>query len=103
MAKLLMMAGATAPEGVEGATTGWVSAYVVLSAGAGSRVFKVLGKMDAPQVDELPAATTLDMKRFQDDLKKDLFGMGVTRAADKDWVCGVVRAHLKQREGIDVA
>lgn len=100
MAKLLMMAGGTAPG--DAGSAGWVSAYVVLSAGAQSRVFKVSGKMDAPQVDELAAATTLDLKRFQDDLKKDLFGMGVVRAADKDWVCGVVRAHLKARDGIDV-
>jgi hypothetical protein len=95
-----MMAGGTAPG--EAGSAGWVSAYVVLSAGAQSRVFKVLGKMDAPQIDELPAATTLDLKRFQEELKKDLYGMGVVRTADKDWVCGVVRAHLKTSEGIDV-
>jgi len=100
MAKLLMMAGGTAPG--EAGSAGWVSAYVVLSAGAQSRVFKVVGKIDAPQIDELPAATTLDMKRFQDELKKDLYGMGVVRNADKDWVCDVVRKHLKASEGIDV-
>jgi hypothetical protein len=99
MSKLLMMAGSTATG--DAGSPGWVSAYVVLSAGAQSRVFKVLGTADAPQVDEMDAATTLDLKRFQDEVKKDLSGMGVSRAADKDWVCGVVRAHLKSKEGID--
>lgn len=94
MSKLFVMAGATAGD--------WVSAYVVLSAGTQSRVFKVTGKTDSPQVDELPAATTLDIKRFQDDLQSDLFGMGPARAMnqrDKDWVSGVVRAHLDAIEG----
>ena len=100
MAKLLMMAGGTA-DGDAG-SAGWVSAYVVLSAGAQSRVFKVLGTKEAPGVDELPAATTLDLKRFQDEMKEDLSGMGVVRTADKDWACGVVRAHLKAKDGIDV-
>jgi hypothetical protein len=94
------MAGAAAPG--DAGSAGWVSAYVVLSAGAQSRVFKVQGKMDAPHVDELPAETTIDLKRFQNELKNDLYGMGVVRAADKDWVCGVVRAHLKETEGIDI-
>ncbi len=100
MAKLFMMAGGSA-DGDAG-TAGWVSAYVVLSAGAQSRVFKVLGKMDAPAIDELPAATTLDLKRFQDEMKEDLSGMGVVRAADKEWVCGIVRAHLRAKDGVDV-
>jgi hypothetical protein len=94
MAKLLVMAGATA--------SGWVSAYVVLSAGTQSRVFKVSGKIDAPNVDELPAATTLDVQRFQRELQDDLFGMGATRAMnaiEKERTCGVVRAHLEQTGG----
>lgn len=95
-----MLAGATAP-GAEGGE-GWISAYVVLSAGAKSRVFKVLGRRKAPQIDELAPATTLDMRRFQDELKRDLFGMGPVGIADKVWVCNVVRDHLKRTEGIDV-
>jgi hypothetical protein len=91
MSKLFVMAGATAGS--------WVSAYVVLSAGTQSRVFKVTGKTEAPQVDELPAATTLDVKRFQADLQSDLFGMGPARGIDKEWVCGVVRAHIEASEG----
>ena len=89
-----------------------VSAYVVLSAGAQSRVFRVRGLADAPKVEELPAATTLDMKRFQVELGEDLQPQldelraeghpAHIEAPQADWVTGFVRTHLKKAEGVDV-
>ncbi len=38
-----------------------LSAYLVLSAGPSSRVFRVRGPGDAPSIEELPSATTLDV------------------------------------------
>jgi hypothetical protein len=96
MSKLHMMAGAVASTPEPGSD--WISAYVVLSAGAKSRVFKLSGKTSAPEIDELPAATTLDLKRFQDEMKNDLFGMGPAKVADAVWVCEVVRAHIAKSE-----
>ena len=99
----MMLAGATA-QAMTGSEAGeaWVSAFVVLSAGPKSRVFKVTGRKRAPQIDELAAATTLDMKRFQDELKQDLFGMGPPGAPDKEWVLNVVRDHIKRTENVEV-
>ena len=99
MAKLLMMAGGQ----VGGADLGTISAFVVLSAGTQSRVFKVKGIASAPQVTELAAATTLDVQRFKRELVDDLprGGMGMI-TPDATWICGVVRAYLKKTEGVDV-
>lgn len=96
MSKLHMMAGAVASTPEPGSD--WISAYVVLSAGAKSRVFKLSGKTSAPEIDELPAATTLDLKRFQDEMNNDLFGMGPAKVADAVWVCEIVRAHIAKSE-----
>jgi hypothetical protein len=97
--KLLMMAGGQ----VGAAPSRLLSAYVVLSAGAKSRVFKVHGKEAALSIDELPAQTTFDIRRFQREIVDDLpeAGKGMTKP-DADWVCGVVSAHLKKTEGVDV-
>jgi hypothetical protein len=99
MSKLLMMAGGQS--GAEGARL--LSAYVVLSAGTKSRVFKVHGREGALAVDELPAQTTLDIRRFQREIVDDLpeAGKGMIKP-DPEWVCEAVRAHLKKAEGIDV-
>ena len=88
-----------------------VSAYVVLSAGAASRVFRVRGEASAPTVEELPSATTLDIKRFQTELDADLQpALRAARATDTkahvelsrpEWVSAFVRKHLKATEGID--
>jgi hypothetical protein len=110
MSKLLMLAGGVV-EPADG-RAGVVSAYVVVSAGHASRLFKVQGTAGAPTVAELGAATTIDLKRFQSDLAKDLAptlaearasrpGTSITTPSS-DWVCGLVRAHLKAVEGIDV-
>jgi hypothetical protein len=99
MNKLLMMAGGEV--GKAGARL--LSAYVVLSAGTKSRVFKVHGKEGSLAVDELPAATTLDVRRFQREIVDDLpdAGKGMTKP-DAAWVCEAVRVHLKQADGIEV-
>jgi hypothetical protein len=89
-----------------------VSAYVVLSAGAQSRVFRVRGSAQGPTVDELPAATTLDIKRFQLELQEDLQPTLDRLRAEghaahielsrPELVTGFVRKHLKETEGLDV-
>jgi hypothetical protein len=89
-----------------------VSAYVVLSAGSASRIFRVRGPGRAPKVEELPAATTIDIRRFQNELQSDLQGdLDTVRAkghpahvepSSPEWVCAFVRAHLKSTEAIEV-
>jgi hypothetical protein len=110
VSKLLVLAsGIVKASGGGGAHV--LSAYVVLSAGAKSRVFRVRGAPDSPTITELPAATTLDIKRFQTDLQDDLQPtLDALRAQGKaphvelsrqDWVATLVRNHLKATEGID--
>lgn len=111
MSKLLVLAGGVV-KAPRGAGIKAVSAYVVLSAGAKSRVFKVKGTPDAPSVEEMPAATTLDIKRFQTELQNDLQPaldelrmQGHTAHVElsrADWVCSFVKRHLKTTENIDV-
>ena len=89
-----------------------LSAYLVLSAGAASRVFRVRGTGDSPAIEEMPAATTLDVKRFQTDLQEDLQPVldelrmhghpAHVELSRHEWVAAVVRKHLKATEGIDV-
>jgi hypothetical protein len=89
-----------------------LSAYVVLSAGPSSRVFRVRGPGDAPSIEELPSATTLDVKRFQSDLQHDLQPVldelraqghpAHVELSRAEWVAAVVRKHLKATEGIEV-
>ena len=105
----MMLAGGIV-EGGGGA--GVVSAYVVLSAGRASRLIRVQGPASAARVTELPAATTVDLGRFQADLRDDLQpallelrGQGALAAITDprpEWVCGLVRAHLLSDEGIEV-
>jgi hypothetical protein len=103
MGKLFMVAGGVVEPSA--GKPGAVSAYVVLSAGRMSRIFKVEGPRDAAVVKELAAATTVDMKRFQTELAQDLAaaapGAAVQRPDDK-WVTGLVAAYLKKSEGLDV-
>jgi hypothetical protein len=98
MSRLYMMAGAVAT-GTDSATE-HVSAYVVLADGPKSRLFKIGGTTSAPQVEELDGATTLDLRRFNDQLKSDLAGMGPPRRADASWACDVVRVHLRADLGV---
>jgi hypothetical protein len=110
MGKLLMLAGGTVDPGKGRPAT--VSAYVALSAGRQSRLFRVSGAADSVKVTELAAATTIDAKRFQRELEDDLTptltalraqGEPVHIVRPKDaWVTGLVRDHLKQAEGLEV-
>src|SRR5579871_3861831 len=93
MSRLHMLAGAVATGGDP--ATDHVSAYVVLAEGPKSRLFKLAGEKESPRVEELATATTLDLKRFQEELKKDLEGIGPLRPADPSWACEVIRVHLR--------
>jgi hypothetical protein len=77
-----------------------VSAYVVLADGPKSRLFKIAGERSSPRIEELDAATTLDLKRFQEDVKKDLAGLGALQPADATWACERVRVHLRADLGV---
>jgi hypothetical protein len=111
VSKLLVLASGVvkAPQG--GGVRG-LSAYLVLSAGAKSRVFRVRGTPDAPVIEELPAATTLDVKRFQTDLQQDLQPvLDELRAqghpvhvelSRHEWVAAIVRKHIEETEGVRV-
>jgi hypothetical protein len=105
MGKLLMVAGRLV-RGGDGQE--WLGAYVVLSAGRLSRVFSVRGTTRAPTVTELPAATTIDMRRFEADIEKDLRAESAAGGAPASVrpaeavVCGAVREHLKKAENLDV-
>jgi hypothetical protein len=111
MSKLLVLAGGVV-KAPKGAGIRAISAYVVLSAGRDSRVFRVKGAPDAPVVEEMPTATTLDIRRFQTELQNDLqpaldelrmHGHPVyIELSRPDWVCSFVKRHLKTTEGIDV-
>ena len=89
-----------------------LSAYVVLSAGIATRVFRVRGAIGATHVEELPSATTLDIKRFQTELDEDLQpALRSARATDPkahielarpESVAAFVRNYLRATEGIDV-
>jgi hypothetical protein len=98
MSRIHMLAGAVASGGEP--ATEQVSAYVVLADRAKSRLFKVAGKSAAPNIEELGAATTLDLKRFQEETKRDLAGLGPVRPADATWVCDVLRVHLRCDLGV---
>ncbi len=93
MSKLHMLAGAVAAD--KDAGTEHVCAYVVLADGAKSRVFKLHGEKKAPVLEELPAATTLDLRRFQEEIKRELSGHGPARPADPSWACDFVRVHVR--------
>jgi len=102
MAKLLVLAGGIVERGA--GQPGMVSAYVVLSEGSKSRLFRVRGPTDAPVVTELDAATTVDIARFRRELADDLDpvlaeirarGGSPSIAVPKpEWVTGIVERHL---------
>lgn len=110
MSKLLMVAGGIVEPG--GGQPGAVSAYIVLSARSSTRIFKVRGPTNHVEVHELPAAITVDLGRFQSELHADLEpavreiqargGQAGVSTPAPAWVCGIVRSHLKQTEGLDV-
>jgi hypothetical protein len=84
---------------------GAVSAYVAMSAGRASRLFKVKGPADHPSVAELDRATTVDLARFQLEVARDLEPMlheirsrgGATGVStpSSEWVCDLVKAYAE--------
>jgi hypothetical protein len=110
VAKLLVLASGMVQE--PGGAPLAVSGYVVMSAGAASRIFRVRGPGRAPKVDELPAATTIDLRRFEKELEADLQTdlesvrakghPGHIEPSSAEWLCAFVRAHLLDTEGLAV-
>jgi len=98
-----MLAGGIVEPGA--GRSGSVSAYVALSAGRGSRLFKVYGPVPSPQIAELPPATTVDLSRFEEELRADLqpfvdaagsaTGVAGIARPSSAWVCEIVRAFLE--------
>lgn len=76
-----------------------VSAYVVVSEGQKSRMYRVSGPMRAPTVADTGAGTTFDSQRFQRESAADLDGRGPLREVDPSWACEVVRVHLRRDLG----
>ena len=106
-----MLAGGIVEPG--GGSPGGVVAFVAVSVGlSGSRLFKVEGPADAPNIRELPGATTIDLGRMQRDVERELGPVVATIRAlgghaaitrpSPAWVCGKVRDHLKATEGLDI-
>lgn len=111
MPKALMLAGGIVEPGA--GAPGAVLAYVAVSGGpGGSRLFRVDGPANAPEVHELASETTIDLGRFNRDIERDLAaallevtqrgGMAALAAPSPSWICGQVRQFLKRTQGIDV-
>jgi hypothetical protein len=106
----MMLAGGIVEQ--SGGLPGMASAYVVLSAGRKSRIFKVHGTIGALVVDELPAATTIDLQRFQRELESDLMplllgaratgGEAALGTPSEESIFDAVRRHLKTNEGFEI-
>lgn len=84
---------------------GQVSAYVAFRGKPGSsRLFKVQGPLDGPEVRELPSATTVDLHAFRAELKHDLDptvrrieahgGTATVVSPEADWVYDLVAKHM---------
>lgn len=106
-----MLAGGIVEPGT--GAKGAVLAYVAVSGGpGGSRLFRVDGPANAPEVHELASETTIDLGRFNRDIERDLAaailevtrlgGMAAIAKPSPLWICGQVRQFLKRTEGIDV-
>ncbi len=105
-----MLAGGIVEPGV--GQPGAVSAYVAYNAGRASRLFKVQGPADAPEVTELDAATTVDATRFRREVGEDVApalaaieqagGRGAVAVPSARWVTDVVRRHLRAAEAVEV-
>jgi hypothetical protein len=99
----LMLAGGIVEPGA--GRPGAVSAYVALSTGRASRLFKVQGPADRPVVTELDRATTVDLARFQLEVARDLEpalheirargGPAGVSTPSSAWVCDLVKAYAE--------
>ncbi len=93
--------------------SGAVVAYVAVSGGPrGSRMFRVDGPANAPNVHELGAATTVDLSRFDREAAEELQpaideiqalgGMAAIAKPRAEWICDEVKAFLKAKEGLSI-
>ena len=106
MSRLVMLAGGIVEPGR--GEEGVASAYVVLSAGPNSRIFKVHGPTNALKVVELAGATTLDLQRFQRELEADLMplllsaravgGAAALATPAEAFICAAVEFYLKAQD-----
>lgn len=96
-----------------GGSAGGVVAFVAVSIGVqGSRMFKVAGPAEAPEVSELPPETTIDLGRMQRDVAGELQpaldaiaalgGKPAIARPKAEWVCDQVRAYLLDLEGVEL-
>jgi hypothetical protein len=90
---------------------GAVVAFVAVNFGVeGSRLFKLSGSTDAPRIEELGGATTIDLGRFRRELEQDLQpaleairargGQAAIAEPSRNWVCSKIREHLEATEGL---
>lgn len=102
-----MLAGGIVEPG--GGAPGVVVAFVAVNVGASSRLFKLSGRTDAARVEELPSATTVDLGRFERELREELgpevakiesLGGAASIARPRTvWVCDQVMRHLRASDG----
>ncbi len=103
MSKLYMLAGGIVEPGA--GRPGRVSAFVAYNPRPGaSRLFQVSGSALAPEVTELPSATTIDLGQFRRELEAELRplvdeisamgGRAAIAEPKADWVAELVRRHL---------
>jgi hypothetical protein len=111
MSKFFMLAGGIVEPGA--GQPGRVSAFVAYNPRPGvSRLFRIVGSSAAPEVSELPSATTVDLGQFRRSLEEELQpavdaitargGTAAIASPKGDWVAELVRAHLRKIEGIEV-
>ncbi|MFO0742383.1 MAG: hypothetical protein U0270_41300 [Labilithrix sp.] len=94
MSKLFMLGGMVSTDADPVA-----SAYVVVSEGSKSRMYRVSGPVRAPRVEEQGAGTTFDSERFRRESARDLEGRGPLEDVDPSWACEAVRIHLRRDLG----
>jgi hypothetical protein len=86
---------------------GAVVAFVAVNFGVdGSRLFKLSGPANAPKIEELAAATTVDLGRFTRELAQELQpaleaiqqlgGTAAITQPSREWVCARVLEHLEK-------
>ena len=104
MGKLFMLAGGIVEPG--SGQPGRVSAFVAFNPRPTvSRLFKVRGPATAPEVVELPSATTVDLGAFRREVAtelepeleriRSLGGASAIAQPRADWVTEVVKRHLR--------
>jgi hypothetical protein len=93
MSKLLVMAGGQILQG-DGR---WICAFVALSAGRKSRIFRVQGQPKSLIIQELEAETTVDISRFKQEVADTLAlvdSQEQVQKPDTGWVCSLVQQYL---------